>query len=280
MAPVHRKTARLVFIIVLAVLVLFFLVLHRGGTPEPVYNGKSLTEWLENFSPDAIRAIGTNGIPTLLNLLRRKDSGLQKRFIMLSEKPALFRFRKYSPFRLYSADFYRANAGSAFCMLGPVAKDAVPELSELLNDEDYSIRKHAMLAMSGIGTEMVVLPYTHALTNDSREVRSMAAAQLGWGAQTAKKKAAKAIASPSTESAEPWKCYLMNSKTIVSSLVAALKDPDPDVREGAIYSLGRIGLEPELALPALSAELQDKDAKMRKAAARALKGFGDDASWQ
>jgi len=168
MAPVHSKTALLVFIIGLAAFILvflaLFLVLYRSGTPEPDYAGKSLTEWVENFSPDAIRAIGTNGLPTLLNLIRRKDSSFQKRLISLSEKPALSRFRRYRVFRMYSAEFYHQNAGAAFMMLGPVAKDAVPELVELLNHKDYSIRKHAMRAMSGIGTERVILPYTRALT--------------------------------------------------------------------------------------------------------------------
>jgi HEAT repeat protein len=274
MSPVHRKTGRLVIVIFLVLLVSVFLVRYLRGTPEPVYNGKSLTEYVEHFDPDAIRAIGANGTPTLLNLIRRKDSSFRKRMISLSEKPALFRFRKYRAFQLYSADFYHQNAGSAFCMLGAVAKDAVPELAELLDDEDHSIRKHAMRALGGIGTERVILPYIRALTNNSQIVRSMAASQLGWEVMEAKKLAAKTNSSANMQSKGQWQFYLMNSKIIVSSLVAALKDTDPKVRVGAAYSLGGIGLETELAIPALTAELQDKDVYVRKAAAHSLWSFG------
>src|SRR5687768_4099672 len=64
-------------------------VLFASVTREPVYEGKTLSEWLENQGIDyerlggyhegwpaakkAIEQIGTNGIPTLLRMLTAKD---------------------------------------------------------------------------------------------------------------------------------------------------------------------------------------------------------------
>jgi len=44
---------------------------------EPTYNGKALSEWLgepdKEVRYEAIQQIGTNGIPTLLDILSAKD---------------------------------------------------------------------------------------------------------------------------------------------------------------------------------------------------------------
>src|SRR5437868_8005971 len=54
--------------------------------PEPVYKGKKLSEWVVDFNDgvyfsseatEAIRAIGTNGIPVYLRWLRHKPSRLK-----------------------------------------------------------------------------------------------------------------------------------------------------------------------------------------------------------
>src|SRR5688572_11297496 len=75
---------------VLVVVGVGFVIWGASGPPEPVYEGRKLTSWLGGHLPnssanppynspgwhkaeEAIRGIGTNGIPTLLRMLRADD---------------------------------------------------------------------------------------------------------------------------------------------------------------------------------------------------------------
>ena len=81
---------------------------------EPVYQGKRLTEWLLSYNvnlviPDsgenvrkmaqwteadeAVRQIGINAVPTLLRLLRKKDSPLMLHVLALAQKQHLVKVR-------------------------------------------------------------------------------------------------------------------------------------------------------------------------------------------
>ena len=59
-------------------------------------------------------------------------------------------------------------------------------------------------------------------------------------------------------------------------LLAALKDPDGDVRRAAAIALGRMGPEAKSALPALSVLLRDRDELVRDAAADAIHKIMDE----
>src|SRR5437773_9802336 len=64
-----------------------FLLWRASGPREPVYHGRTLSSWLDQKFPmvrppvqqdwraadEAIRHIGTNAIPVLLNMLRATD---------------------------------------------------------------------------------------------------------------------------------------------------------------------------------------------------------------
>src|SRR5262245_28536683 len=65
--------------VVLAALVVWLLVGVIGGPSEPVYQGKALSLWLEDYTPsgrqkaaEAVRSTGTNAIPILLKWMRAK----------------------------------------------------------------------------------------------------------------------------------------------------------------------------------------------------------------
>src|SRR5215469_11736120 len=67
-------------------------VLRTKDPPEPVYQGKRLGEWLAGYngpSPETdevVRRLGTNAIPTLLRMLRAKDSQLAAGLVKLVRK--------------------------------------------------------------------------------------------------------------------------------------------------------------------------------------------------
>jgi HEAT repeat protein len=129
--------------------------------PEPNYDGKPLTTWLQEApmffeeaedktSPSgraaiAIRHIGTNAVPYLIQSARLKDSFL-KRFIASAlpwpqSIPPIFRPAKET----------REMAVFGFYALGSMGKDAVPALIELLKDRDTDVRYHAARSLGYIG---------------------------------------------------------------------------------------------------------------------------------
>src|SRR5205823_6495064 len=75
-------------------------MLQPHEPPEQVYQGRPLSVWLRGFTDDkimdsdqdrdrtykAVRQIGTNAIPTLLQMLGAKDSALKLKLIALAKK--------------------------------------------------------------------------------------------------------------------------------------------------------------------------------------------------
>jgi HEAT repeat protein len=65
-------------------------------------------------------------------------------------------------------------------------------------------------------------------------------------------------------------------KAVLPLLVAALRDPDSPVRQGAAKALGKMGQGAGPAIPPLVEKLADQDETVRKAATGALKEIGHD----
>src|SRR5688572_18718533 len=81
------------------------------GEQAPVYQGKPLAKWLEGYIHDpkdyrpateqpqwqqadaAARGLGTNALPTLLRMLRAKDSSFGFTVTRLASKQRLFKIR-------------------------------------------------------------------------------------------------------------------------------------------------------------------------------------------
>ncbi len=125
---------------------------------EPAYQGKSLRVWLDEarqngdidafFTGDghpdsstarAVSAIGTGGLPTLLRMVRARDTVIGKRLRELS------RIYTWIPIDRRDSDGYELQneAAYGFGVLGPAAKSAVPELAALLHDDDAKVRAAA-----------------------------------------------------------------------------------------------------------------------------------------
>src|SRR5438105_196954 len=118
---------------------------------EPVYQGKELTVWLEQFGANrwgrgnrelgsqaeaAIRHIGTNAVPILLERMARRESSI--RIQLTSRIPN----RWLNRFHLAGVNEYcrrvsecRRLGAYGFAALGPDAKPAVPALIALLSDK-------------------------------------------------------------------------------------------------------------------------------------------------
>jgi hypothetical protein len=153
---------------------------------EPVYQGKSLTSWLEQFQADdppqseaehlraqteareAIRHCGTNALPTLLRMTRARDSALEIKVLALAGKQSLISFHP----RL-AHEYHRMSWGG-FEVLGSEARPAVPALIRLLNDADDDIRVNAAYDLGYIGPaagEAAPVLYSKYFTDTSEEMK-------------------------------------------------------------------------------------------------------------
>ena len=143
---------------------------------EPEYSGKTLSIWLRGFtsedmasrlqSAEALRHIGTNAVPPLIARLHqpsyREEPRWRQQLRALLSKQSFFKITIPRP-----SDTH-IEALAALDALGPMARDAVPVLENLLNDKPPDHR--ALMVLARIGQE--ALPtLRRALTNDEKAIR-------------------------------------------------------------------------------------------------------------
>jgi hypothetical protein len=133
-----RVYIALAVLLVMLAGVIAWQVLHLR---EPIYQGKRLSSWLEAYklygvagvetwqvrveqqeADEAVRRIGTNALPTLLRMLRAKDSALKVKLMDLAQKQRFIHIN-YIP-----SDELNYRACSAFGVLRAKAQSAVPAL--------------------------------------------------------------------------------------------------------------------------------------------------------
>jgi len=175
----RSRIVLLVFCSVAVVATVCCLVLPR----EPAYAGQSLSSWLRGFEGDtreartqaaeAVQHIGTNGLPILVAMLRdpgpKNEAGWRRLLRNLLSKQSLITVNIPRP------PNPRSQALAALDALGPVGKDAVPQVEKLLAETPPDPR--ALLVLARMGPSGVP-PLTRALTNNERAIRFGARACL------------------------------------------------------------------------------------------------------
>src|SRR5438445_7206575 len=218
---------------------------------EPLYQGKPLSACLDqcvasglvnSLSPscleakDAIRQIGTNGLPLLLRLISTRDSPLTKQLMAHLPKPWLMRLQLQR--RAWHAHLL---GGAGFFILGPVAKPAVPALVELVIDPDPDVRATAVSALVPFGPEAhAAVPALLKCLNDPRRaVRIEAMICLG------------------NIHAQP--------ELVVPVLMDYLEGQAPatPIRISAVRTIGNFGAQAKPAVPTLLRLLNDEDPLIR-----------------
>ena len=231
---VRKRNALALSVLLTAVLA---VTLWHGLRPqEPIYQGKRLSEWLTPLpeelrgisdgemewrqTEEAVRQAGTNAIPTLLRLLRVKDSAAKVQFMRLAQR------QHWREIRYFPAEEWNSAAARAFKVLGAEARYAVPALVEIA-DRNISPASHyaAIAALGNIGPAArgavpALLRYTTG--GDS---------SLRWHA----------INSLAAIGAEPDR--------VVPVLIDALEDPNS--RPSAASALGEYGTNARPAVPRL-----------------------------
>ncbi len=240
--PAMRKRFHITLAVVLAVLVsaIAWQVLEASRERQPVYGGKGLTLWLRTYDPsspfgrhspewnatdDAVRHMGTNCIPILLRMIRQKDSPTKLWLVAFARKHRLLTKRIH----FVPASVRNVEASRAFIALGDTAKDAVPALVKMYDDNISAESRCAIedaLAWIGPAAKPAIPLLVKATTNANPRVRASALWALG------------------EVHAEPELC--------VPCLIQALNDSDDWARLSAAHALGMFGTDAKSAVPALT----------------------------
>jgi HEAT repeat protein len=234
------------------------IILWRVSRPhDPVYRGERLSQWLKGYDPrvtienkdevdDAIRHIGTNAIPTLLGMLRSKDSAMTAAALMWAQSAGIWIDR---------AEVKNVEAARGFEVLGASAKDAVPALIEIyklkISPESQWMTAYAI---GGIGpaAKDAIPQLLQGATNAEKALRYCAVRSLGQ------------------IHSEP--------EVAVPALIRALNDSDHQVRREAAKALGTFGASATGAVPALVAAFKSHDTHIIKTVADALKAIDAEAA--
>jgi HEAT repeats len=259
---------RQILLVVLAVAMIgglvWGLLRQPSEPPEPVYQGKKLSVWLDGYwieghglqeevapmeqakrvADEAVLQIGTNAVPTLLRMLNVTDSPLRKLAYWTDEHDCY-----HHKFATESALAQNMRAAMAFRALGADAKGAVPKLIVMYNrNQREGSQELAALALGGIGP-----PASNAVPSLLRVLTNAGLSGVPYNSFRALGEI----------HSEPEK--------VIPVLVNYLKNPDVNVRRRAVQGLQAFGADARQAVPALTAALLDIDGYTRKAATNALK---------
>src|SRR5262249_34740173 len=253
-----------------------FLLYLVARDPEPQYQGKKLSQWVDIYESTLIPPT-VDADPPPDSAERReaveagrriKDKVLPRAVRMITyRKPAwMDRVENFMEWRLDVRSWcplfiwrpFYGDRGEQnmvyFEMLGPDARPALPELVQIMHHAKVArSRERAMSALACIGEDG--LRPLMEVAGDPRNPDRRAAAFAMRGMKPLGAKLSPAV----------------------PLLVKAVKDEDINVSTAAAMILGELGLEPEMAVPALTNSLQSADQYLRDEAAGALGKFGGDA---
>lgn len=232
-------------------------------TPDPVYEGKSASAWFDDLLPSlrynqqqidaartAIRALGTNAVPTMIARLQCRDSKIRKVLATRSSKEKILGFRLRP-----SAAELNLNGLTVAQVLGSDAEAALPYITPFLNDKAPAFRMWALNAIGRIGTNaQSAAPELFKLLSSDPDprLRLTALHTLGY------------IRLP-TDKAFP-------------AATIALSDSSHDVRTEVMqWFMGRY-IKPSKLAPIMIGQLRNSDPMMQTAALRELAWMKDEAT--
>jgi hypothetical protein len=150
------------------------------STSSLTCGGDRVSVWLNSDtgggeSGEVVRQIGTNAIPTLLRLLRTKDSALKVKLMDWQLRQHIIKI-KYTP-----AETWHFRAAYAFGVLGTNAQTAVPALIKIADDSiSLNSRVCAIESLGYVGLSSKEADYalSRLATNADSRVRSWAKSGL------------------------------------------------------------------------------------------------------
>ncbi len=157
--------------------------------------------------------------------------------------------------------------------LVPLGDAAVAAVVPVLGSEDVAVREAAAKTLARLGGARAVTGLVTLLEDSDAGVRRIALAALAkfeWKPSDDRQRALAAVLH------RRWDAVVDCGAVAVGPLLAALRDPDRNVRRNAAGLLARLGATE--AVEALAETLADEDWRVRMAAAEALGSLGGDSA--
>jgi HEAT repeats len=249
------RTRRKWLWLLLSCIVAAVLIFTLFGEREPQYEGKSLSRWANvvAYGPsrsemreaeNAVRKIGTNGLPYLLKWIQHQDHPWQTNLARLCRKLPGKLGQTAEDFIILRHRRRQSGAFNALYALGPLAKPAIPILTRQLTnpfpDEPISVLAH-------IG-DAALPSILNVVTNSAEPSRPRERLIIHLG--------------------RSWKEFTQTN-IIESNLDGCLDDKDPQVAVNAAEVLCSQTLNRERALQVLARALESSDGHLRSSAASA-----------
>ena len=260
---------------------------------EPEYNGKKLSEWLRDYRPvhqrmvpvaseeaaDAVRHIGTNGLPILVKWIQETKEPPKWKEKMLE----LFdRISPKSTDRLFEVFAGRElrdwRAVWGFEILGEEARSAIPDLVRVANSGNKEAASSAIRALGYLGKDALPPLLGLASKNEFKghDASLTVIGQMGYlgtNAHPAVLFFVKNINDRENEvaAADVLGRLHLESDISVPALAECLESTNGIVRMWGAISLGRFGVDAQAALPALRKALKDPYVSVRNQATNALR---------
>ncbi|MEI6784778.1 MAG: HEAT repeat domain-containing protein [Verrucomicrobiota bacterium] len=298
-----------VAVLLMLALMAALVALSLPGKREPSYQGRSLSQWLKTYTLAgqrqlpweqrapamvAIRSLGPNHLPLLLQWVRFEPARGPGREVGVMEgvtysgflpawqtkvpsvlKPLLSWWSQQRPLRDDEA------ALAAFHILGPAASAAIPELEHLAlaTNHPYASRT-AVVALARIGKAslpslLTILANTNA-PNLDRVMECLGNyPDLATNAHAAVPMIVRHLKNPDAMGLAVTTLgkLALEPGIAVPALMDCLPSSNDWLRGQAIVALGRFGSEARSAVPALNAALQDADPSVRNDATNALRSI-------
>ena len=258
------------------------------GTREPIYRGKRISDWVEDLdyglssfkssavgeAEAAVRHMGSNAVPSLIRMMRCRDSALRKKLVPWLSKQTLVKLN-FRP----AAEHIQWRGARGAWLVGPSAKEAIPDLIVLLTNQSPWVRATAAVALGKIGTNSVVAlsSLVKALDDPVADVRNctaLALQDIGSAAHGAVPALVRHLgdSDPQTRSIVIGAILSVTNdrSLVIPVLLRQLNDPLADTRGSAVARLGSFGRQAQFAVPELANLLHDRDKAVRRATTNAL----------
>jgi hypothetical protein len=259
-------------LIVLAVIAAVIAIILALIPREPKYEGRTLSEWIKDSAPrkspdpetsraiEAVRHIGTNGLPWLLKWIGAKEpSGWQVKLTTASHLPDWVRSQLLPSLLGFNSYYgHRRAALDGFLILGPDAAPAVPELFQIIAASPNGSPAYGALESISIAGIPGAL---NVVTNPANSVLCRFLA-FNWICRT----------DPKFDSRQ------MVESSIVPLMVKCLREKNPDFSPLAAEGLAARHIEPGLVVPFYINRLTNWDPNIRYSAARGLSQYGASAT--
>ena len=271
------KYSRALWVIVLLVVVALISWRLLPSKPEPLWKGKSLSEWTaqldifdsraEVTAEAAILNIGPQAVPYLVRDLRKKDNWHAAGWIWFYGKlpPSLQgRFRRPIP-----PHELRYHSAHGLELLGVTATNAIPDLIAALDDRDSWVRIGAITALGAVGpaAREVTPRLVAGLKNSDRNHRLsclIALKNMYRGSEAMDRVFLSLLEDTDSNfrahASEALAHSPSQSPEFVAGLIAALKDAQPQGRGQAALALGQKPEHAAVSVPPLLKALKEAEA--------------------